>query len=508
MSQLATHEEPTLSLVTKPSRSADALVIGLATSRDGDTLLGVPEQVVAAGSGTGLGTLLELATQLGASTEQGQVTVLPVLDGLRVVVVGVGEVDVTPIVVREAVGAAARAVQGKSQQATTVAISLELTDPELIQAAAEGALLGSYEYRKLSSQAPKNAGITAIELVSSNTDAAAKQAIERAAAIAEATNLARDWINAPANTLYPETFAADALEAVKGLKNVSVEVLDEKALAKGGYGGLLAVGGGSSRGPRLVRVDYKPRGAKSRLALVGKGITFDSGGLNIKPGDSMYTMKCDMSGAAAVLATVRAVAQLGLPVQVIGYAAMAENLPSDKAYRPSDVLTMYGGTTVENVNTDAEGRLVMADALARASEDAPDLLIDVATLTGACMVALGVRTSGLMASDEHTANTVLDAAETAGESFWELPIPEHLRKGLDSKVADLKSGAGRYGGALTAAAFLQRFVGEGIGWAHLDIAGPAFNDEAPYNHVPTGGTGAAVATLVALAASLGQSAKR
>lgn len=508
MSLLATHEEPTLTLVGKPSRSAQVLIVGLASAREQDTLLGVPEPLAAAGAATGLGTLLELASSLGATSERGQLTTLPVLGGLRIVVVGVGEVDVTPVALREAIGAATRVVAAKAEQATTLAISLELTDPELIQAAAEGALLGGYEYRKLSSSAARNVGITAIEVVSTNSGADAKQAIARAASIAEATNLARDWINTPANLLYPETFAAEAVEQFKSVKNVSVEVLDEKALAKGGYGGLMAVGGGSSRGPRLVRVDYKPRGAKARLALVGKGITFDSGGLNIKPGESMYTMKCDMSGAAAVLAAVRAIALLELPVQVIGYASMAENLPSDKAYRPSDVLTMYGGTTVENVNTDAEGRLVMADALVRASEDAPDLLVDVATLTGACMVALGLRTAGLMASDEPTANAVLDAAESAGESFWELPIPEHLRKGLDSKVADLKSGGSRYGGALTAAAFLQRFVGEGIGWAHLDIAGPAFNEEAPYAHVPTGGTGSAVSTLVALAASLSQAAKR
>ena len=279
-------------------------------------------------------------------------------------------------------------------------------------------------------------------------------------------------------------------------------MLDEKVLERGGYGGLMAVGGGSDRGPRLVRFDYAPRGARGHLALVGKGITFDTGGLNLKTADGMYTMKSDMAGAAAVLAATRAIAELGLKVRVTTYAAMAENMPSGTAYRPSDVLTMFGGTTVENVNSDAEGRLVMADALVRAGQDRPDLIVDVATLTGACMVALGERVAGLMTNADEAADRVLDAAESAGEAFWQLPIPEGTRSKLDSKVADLRSGGNRYGGALTAAAFLQTFVPDDILWAHLDIAGPAFNDEGPYDYVPTGGTGMAVRTLVALAQSL------
>jgi leucyl aminopeptidase len=284
---------------------------------------------------------------------------------------------------------------------------------------------------------------------------------------------------------------------------VSVEVLDEKAMDRGGYGGILAVGSGSSRPPRLVRLSYAPRGARKHLALVGKGITFDSGGLNLKPAEGMYTMKCDMAGAAAVFAAVQAVAGLGLKVKVTAYGSLAENLPSDTAYRPSDVLTMYGGKTVENGNTDAEGRLVMADALVRASDDSPDLLVDVATLTGAAIVALGTRTAAVMATDDGTADQILDAAEAAGEEVWHLPIPAETRARLDSKVADLRSTAGdRAGGALVAAAFLREFVGEGVSWAHLDIAGPAFEDGSPYGYVTTGGTGAGVRTLVALAASL------
>jgi len=274
-------------------------------------------------------------------------------------------------------------------------------------------------------------------------------------------------------------------------------------LARGGYGGLLAVGGGSVRPPRLVRFSYAPRGAKTHLALVGKGITFDTGGLNLKPADGMYTMKCDMSGAAAVLAATQAVAESGLKIKITAYAALAENMPSGGAYRPSDVLTQYGGKTVENGNSDAEGRLVMADALARAGEDKPDLIIDVATLTGACVVALGERTGGLMTNDDALADRLLDAAENAGEAFWQLPLPAEIRPKLESKVADIRSTSNdRYGGALVAATFLREFVAEGTPWAHLDIAGPAFFDGEPYGYVSPGGTGFGVRTLIAVARSL------
>ena len=320
--------------------------------------------------------------------------------------------------------------------------------------------------------------------------------------MARAVVAARDWVNIPANLLYPESFA-DLVRRQVADTRIAVDVLDDKALSRGGYGGLMAVGGGSSRLPRLVRLAYRPRGAKRHLVLVGKGITFDTGGLNLKPAEGMYTMKCDMAGAAAVFAATAAVARLGLKINVTTYGALAENMPSSTAYRPSDVLTLYGGKTVENGNSDAEGRLVMADALARSAEDEPDLVVDVATLTGACVVALGERTSGLMSNDEELADQLLDAAEAAGEQFWQLPIPKEIRPKLDSKVADIRSVSGdRWGGALVAAAFLREFVPEGVPWAHLDIAGPAFHTGKPYGYVAPGGTGVGVRTLVALARSL------
>jgi leucyl aminopeptidase len=281
-------------------------------------------------------------------------------------------------------------------------------------------------------------------------------------------------------------------------------VLDEKALSAGGYGGILGVGQGSATPPRLVTLSYQPRGAKAHLALVGKGITFDSGGLSIKPTSGMTTMKCDMSGAAAVVSATLAVAELGLPVRVTAYASLAENMPSGSATRPGDVLKMYGGKTVEVLNTDAEGRLVLADAITMASEQKPDLIVDVATLTGACMIALGSRTSGIMANREELLETIRQQAALAGEQMWPLPIPEEMaEKVRGSKVADLaQHNAERWGGALFAAAFLREFVGDGIDWAHLDIAGTAFNDGAPYGYTAHGGTGAAVRTLVQLASSL------
>jgi leucyl aminopeptidase len=291
---------------------------------------------------------------------------------------------------------------------------------------------------------------------------------------------------------------------------VTVRVKDERALVREGFGGIVGVGQGADHPPRLVELRYRPAGgsrgggkdAAGEVVLVGKGITFDSGGLNLKPAEGMYTMKCDMAGAAAVLAATWGIAQLGLKIKVTAYGALAENLPSATAYRPSDVLTMYGGKTVENGNSDAEGRLVMADALARSAEDKPDLVVDVATLTGACVIALGERTTGLMSNDEETASRLLDAAEAAGENLWQLPIPKEIRGKLDSKVADLRSVSGdRWGGALVAAAFLREFVPENTPWAHLDIAGPSFGDKE-YGYVSPGGTGVGVRTLIALARSL------
>ncbi len=493
---------PSLTSAATLPRDADLLVVGLAEASDGPVLVGLPDDVEKAWAKRHGTAVLASAQSMGAATKLGTTVVLPGAPGL--VVTGLGGVDVTPEQVRRAAGNAVRAAAKVAGERTlSVAVSLEALEPEVLRGVAEGALLGAYTYAK-ETQAERHQPIGSLTVLSAAKDAGS--VVAEAVTVATAVNRARDWVNTPPNALYPETFA-DAARALAKDARLDVEVLDEKALARGGYGGLMGVGGGSQRPPRLVRIAYSPRGATTHLALVGKGITFDTGGLNLKPAEGMITMKCDMAGAAAVIAAVRAIADLKLKVKVTAYAAMAENMPSGTAYRPSDVLTMYGGKTVENVNSDAEGRLVMADAIVRAGEDNPDLIVDIATLTGACVVALGERVSGLMASDDETADDLLDAAEASGEAFWQLPIPDEVRENLSSEVADLaSSGKTRYGGALTAGAFLQAFVADGVRWAHLDIAGPAWNASGAYDYVPKGGTGAGVRTLVSLARTLARRA--
>jgi leucyl aminopeptidase len=366
---------------------------------------------------------------------------------------------------------------------------------------AEGALLGAYAFLRYRSgdnggtEKPPVAAITVC--VDSAADAATKAAVSRAEVLAEAVCLVRDLVNTPPSDLRPADLAEEATAtAVTGVK---VEVMDEKALKKGGYGGIVGVGQGSSSPPRLVKLTYRHPRAKAHLALVGKGVTFDSGGLSLKPADAMITMKCDMGGAAAVVAATRAIARLKLPIAVTTWAPMVENMPSGTAQRPSDVLKMYSGKTVEVLNTDAEGRLILADALARACEDSPDLLVDVATLTGAVVIALGHRTSAIMANDDELRAHVHGAAGRAGENMWPMPLPEELRAGLKSAVADIANVGERFGGALSAGIFLKEFVADGVKWVHLDIAGTAFNESEPHGYTPKGGTGAAVRTLVQLA---------
>ncbi len=486
---------PALTLVPSVPGDADVVVVGLADAAGAPVLVGADSVAPAFARRLGAG-LDVVAAQLGGSVKPGTAVAVPGASGV-IVVAGLGEADVTPERVRR--GAAAgvkKALEAAGERSVRVAISLDIVEPEIVAAAVEGALLATYRYAKAGTPEPAGT-VGSLALVAPPS---CGDAVTVARITAEAVCLARDWVNTPANVLYPATFADAAREALKGVK-AEVEVLDERALAKGAFGGILAVGGGSANAPRLVKVTWAPRGAKSHLALIGKGITFDSGGLDLKTQEGMYTMKCDMAGAAAVLAAVRAIAQLGLKVKVTAFAAMAENMPSGTAFRPSDVLTMHSGKTVENANSDAEGRLVLADALSLAGQGKPDMMIDIATLTGACMVALGDRQIGLMANGDEVADALLDAAEAAGEPMWHLPIPEEISEQLKSDVADLKSSGSRLGGALTAAAFLREFVAEGTPWAHLDIAGPAWADK-PRDYVTKGGTGAGVRTLVTLARSL------
>jgi leucyl aminopeptidase len=286
------------------------------------------------------------------------------------------------------------------------------------------------------------------------------------------------------------------------VRGVEVEVLDESELAAAGYGGILGVGTGSSRPPRLVRLRHTHPEATKHVALVGKGITFDTGGISIKPAANMDHMTSDMSGAACVVAAVCVAAEQNLAVNVTATVPMAENMPSGTAYRPGDVLTMYGGKTVEVLNTDAEGRLILGDAIVRACEDGPDYLVETSTLTGAQTVALGARTAGVMGT-EALRDRVTEAAAGVGEGAWAMPLPEELRGDLDSRVADIANVTGhRFGGMLVAGLFLREFVADGVPWAHIDIAGPAFNTGSPHGYTPKGGTGLPVRTLVAVLADV------
>ncbi|MFR9674863.1 leucyl aminopeptidase [Streptomyces sp. TR06-5] len=501
----------TLSTSSAATLRADAVVVGVAKGAEGPVVASGDDSVEKAFGGRLAATL----ETLGAGGAEGETTKVPAPDDLKaplVLAVGLGEVpekgaSYAPETLRRAAGAAARALAGKK----TAGFALPVEGGESLAAVAEGALLGAYaftsyrskdsseESRKGKKGEDRSAPLAEVVVLGADPkDKAHKAAAARAEVLAAEVHRARDLINTPSNDLNPQTFAAQVQAAGKkhGLK---VEVMDEKALAKGGYGGILGVGQGSEVPPRLVRVSYTPSRAKKTLALVGKGITYDSGGISLKPAGSNETMKCDMSGAAAVFATVVAAARLELPVNVTGWLALAENMPSGSATRPGDVLTMYSGKTVEVLNTDAEGRLVLADALARACEESPDAVVDVATLTGAMMVALGSRTFGIMSNDETYRAGVHETAGQAGEEAWPMPAPKHLRKDMESPVADLANVGNRMGGGLFAGLFLEEFVTDGTAWAHLDIAGPAFNDSAPHGYTPKGGTGVAVRTLVRLA---------
>lgn len=321
--------------------------------------------------------------------------------------------------------------------------------------------------------------------------------VARGAIIGEAVNLARRCVNEPPSTMYPETFAACAVETAKQC-GLTSEVWDGKRLEAERCGSLLAVARGSERDPRLVILEY--RGGKSGeapIAIVGKGVTFDSGGLSLKPTDSMTTMKCDMAGAATMLATMQAAARLKLPLNLIGLAGLVENMPSGTAMKLGDVLTARSGKTIEVLNTDAEGRLVLADVLNVALDRKPAKIVDLATLTGACVVALGTDTAGAFSNNQAWCDSVLAAARAAGEPLWQMPMFPEYGELIRTEIADIKNtGDGRWGGAITAAKFLEEFVGD-TPWVHLDIAGPAYLEKPkPWHDV--GGTGTMVRTLIEL----------
>ena len=536
---------------------ADVLVLAAAPGRDGAEAPEILLEGLQPPSSTALedldiNALVTLLPSLGFSGAQDSVVRLPSSSvtgqGYRgpatilIVGVGTGWADTDPLAVitddeaalgydqtgllRRAAGRATRALAGTD----SAVLALPALCEEQLAAVVHGAALGAYSWSATKNEdrpgqekiSKWTSPLKSIFIVSPLADTPeGQEAMAGALALAQATALTRDLVNEPPNRLTPQVFAERARAAGQAA-GIRVEIWDAPALVEQGFGGILGVAQGSVHPARLVRLEWSPvhaaeaaggrassqaegdgaAGRPKHVALIGKGITFDSGGLSLKPASSMPEMKSDMAGAATVLGAIVTAARLALPIRVTAWLALAENMPGADAQRPSDVITMFDGTTVEVTNTDAEGRLVMADALARAVTEEPDAVLDVATLTGAQIVALGDHVAAVMGTPD-LREEVVAAAQRAGESFWPMPLPAHLRATLDSPFADLRNTkvGSRAGGMLSAGLFLREFVGRRP-WAHLDIAGPAYNDSSPWGLTPTGGTGMGVSTLVELLRSL------
>jgi leucyl aminopeptidase len=446
----------------------------------------------------------------GFEAKPGEVCAAPAPNDRTTLYVGVGKAaDVTPATLRTAAGAAVRAAgtaRSMASRLTSVAPA-GLDKGEVVRAVTEGSVLGAYRYVAGKSKPPK-AGVGTVVIVDADgNDRSMKAAVASGTATAEAACLVRDLVNTPGGELTAPAFADRAVEVAEAA-GVACTVHDEAALRELGFGGLLAVNRGSSAPARFVELAYDPPDDDRRIptvALVGKGVTFDSGGLSIKPADGMLTMKGDMAGAAAVLGVLSACAARDIGVRVRGYMPLTDNMLGPDATRVGVVVRHYGGSTTEILNTDAEGRLILGDAIAWATESRPDnatpaAVVDLATLTGACIVALGTRTAGLFGNDDDLIGAVRAAADKAGEAVWPLPLPKVEERRIESKVADRKNVGNRYGGAIHAGLFLRDFVANGVPWAHLDIAGPAFNEDADEAEIPSGGTGFGVRAVLQLLA--------
>ncbi len=462
---------------------ADVVVVGVLQGATGPDIADGGEAVLAA-FGRRSAALL---SGLGVAGRAGEAIRIPsngAVAASMVLFVGMGPAT-TPDGVRRAAGVAARSLGN----AASVSLALPASDLDLLRAVVEGYCSGGYTF----GGKPGPAAVALLSPLGRSADA--KAVVEQSQAVAERANLARDWVNTAPNLLPPAILAEEIQSAARSA-GVECTVWDENDLARENCGGVLAIGLGSQAPPRVVRLDYSPADAVEHVALVGKGITFDSGGYTIKPASSMRTMKSDMAGAAAAAAATLAAADLGLPIRITTFLPLAENMISGAAVRPGDVVTTRSGQTVEITNTDAEGRMVLADALTLAVETEPSAILNVATLTGPCVVALGDRIGGVF-GDDQPVGQVLGAAAAAGEPMWRLPIPDQMTAAVrDSKIADLlQHNWVRWGSASYAAAFLQAFTGS-IPFVHLDIAGPGFNAGAAYGEVPTGGTGFATRTIV------------
>jgi len=414
-----------------------------------------------------------------------------------VLLVGAGDkTQLTSNVIRRVLGRASSALPRFGTVATTFPQALTGKGAaDAVQAAVEGIVLGTYRFDRYKSAGSETKALTRITVLgSARADAkVARDAVKRGQVVAEAVCWARDLVNTPAGDMPPAEIARAAQKMAREV-GLRCKIWGKPELEKGGFGGILGVGAGSVNPPRLIELWYKGAGTEIPIALTGKGIAFDSGGLSIKDAKGMETMKCDMGGAASILATMRVIASLKPKINVIAAIPSSENMPSGSATKPGDVLTHRGGTTSEVLNTDAEGRLVLADALAYLAEKKPKVIIDTATLTGACMIALGDQITGAMGNDDALFRDISAAGDAVGETMWQLPLYGDYRRLIDSTVADVKNIGERYGGAISAAWFLAEFVGD-TPWIHLDIAGPAWADKV--NDLgPKGGTGVPVRTLV------------
>jgi leucyl aminopeptidase len=479
----------------------DLLVVGLvSTNTKGG--IAIESGELALDSKSLLASLLEM----GATGKADEVTKMPGGPARLMVFTGLGPKSSTYSheVLRRAAGSASRALAGNAG----ATFALPTRDLAGVSAVAEGAALGAYvfnEFRGSSKDSHKSALKSATIFSKLAGKSEAKEITNRASIIAKYTHLVRDLINTPPSHLTPDSFTkklAASFKAAGGTKaGLKITIWDEKQLKSQGFGGIIGVGQGSANPPRLLHISYTPKAKNvKRFAFVGKGITFDTGGLNLKAGLGMEAMKCDMSGAAAVCAATLAIAELALPVAIDCWAPLAENMPSDTATRPSDVITIFGGKTVEVLNPDAEGRLVLADAMVKAQsgKNKLDGMIDVATLTGAQVVALGTRTGAVMTNNQSFSDSFIAIAKETGEQFWPMPLPVELRASLDSPVADIANRGDANGGMMVAGLFLKEFVSDDLPWLHLDIAGPAFNEGKPHGYTPVGGTGVSMRSLVRL----------
>jgi leucyl aminopeptidase len=496
----------TIDVASSPLAEADApvAVVGAFAPASGERT--DPPELTGAATRVAEAAGFDLAVELQAvafDAAPGSLVRVPTrgaIGAATLLVVGLGaREDATLEHLRRAAGVAANAAERVRSMAVGLVDALEgVPVADAAEAVVEGLHLGAYRFSAFRSE-PRPFELADVTLhVEDDQADDVRAGVQVGSVTASAAMLARDLVNTPPQAKRPPALAERATEEVADLP-IEVRVLDEEALEAGGYGGILGVGRGSSEPPRLVELVYAPEASNRHVAIVGKGITFDTGGLSLKPSTAMETMKMDMAGAATALAVVKAAAQLKLPVRVTALLALAENMPSGTATRVSDVLTMKGGTTVEVINTDAEGRLVLGDALVHAGEldPRPDVIVDVATLTGAAVVALGDRIGVLMSDDDDLAAALLHATDQAGEPHWRLPVAtEQYGDRIEGAIADLKNSGTRDAGTIWAGLFLHRFVPEGVAWAHLDIAGVAWAKEAG-GYLAAGGTGVPVRSLLA-----------